>query len=487
MNLRRAMIAPLLTTAICATGLQGLAHAGETANMVAPTAAPTAALPTDWITDYIQAQDAAKAQAAAPPAATPSNSRALPDQIDSPPFPNSAWVYNNGFPIGESWDTPPGPLQHALVGTKLDKTAWRLIGWLDSGIEISSSKNSNLPMTYNLIPNHLELDQLVVSFQKMVDTTQKRYVDWGFLSTHLFGIDYRFTSATGYFSDQLNKHNNLYGYDPVLQWLEVYFPKISDGAVLQVGRYISPIDIEAQLSNQNYLYSHSLMFGVDPYTYTGINLQVRVSKYWMYCIGAHAGNENSPWSGASSLNAELLIGWNSANNYDAIWGGLDSLGAGKTIKDHDNEQILNFTWGHKWNNRLHMQTQFYYMWQYDPIVGGTPFNSNAADYSYGGGASPIVQIKGKANTYGFVNNYEYEVNKRDYVSFRAGYLDDPTGWRTGYQNQYADFTLGYSHLFNSHLWFRPEVRYEHAFTNAAFDDGTRKDQITLGADLIYRF
>jgi len=420
---------------------------------------------------------------AAPPAAPAS--RALPDQIEDPPFPMTTWTINSSLPIGENWDVGPGPLQHALFGTKYDNTPWRIVGWLDAGINYSTSKNSNLPLTYDLVPNKLELDQLVVELQKMPNTVQKDHVDWGFMSASLFGIDYRFTTAAGYLNDQLNTHNNLYGYDPVLQWLMVYFPKISDGAVLQVGRYISPIDIEAQLSNQNYLYSHSLMFGVDPYTYTGINMEVRINKEFMYFIGIHAGNENTPWSGRALPNAELLIGWASADNKDSLWGGLDSIGSGRTVKGHDNEQVFNWVWGHVWNKRLHMQTQAYYMWQYEPIEGGTPNNGPVEPYGGGGGSGPV--IPGKAQAFGFVNNLEYKVNKRDYISLRSGYLGDPEGWRTGFPNRYCDFTLGYCHLFNSHIWFRPEIGFQHGFDTSAFDNGTKRDQVTIAADVLYRF
>jgi hypothetical protein len=487
MNLRRAICAPLFTTAICTAAMQMPAFAAETTAAAGSAVSPVAStpLPINLLEAYIQAQEKKDDKAQTPPADSGPPSRALPDQIENPPFPMTTWTTNSGFPIGENWDVPPGPLQHAIFGKSLDKTPWRITGWLDAGGAISTSRNSNLPLTYALVPHHLELDQLVVEIQKMPDTVQKKHIDWGFLSAHLFGIDYRFTTAAGYLNDQLNTHNNLYGYDPVLQWFMVYFPKIADGAVLQVGRYISPIDIEAQLSNSNYLFTHSLMFGVDPYTYTGINMEVRVNKEFMYFIGAHAGNENSPWSGRASLNAELLLGWHAADNKDMIWGGLDSIGAGKTIKGHDNEQILNAVWGHVWTKRFHMQTQAYYMWQYDPIKGGTPNNGPIYPFGGGGGAGP--QIQGKAVAWGFVNNLEYKVNSRDYLSFRTGYLGDPQGWRTGFNNRYCDFTLGYSHLFNSHIWFRPEIGYQHGFDNAAFDNGTKKEQFTVAADILYRF
>src|SRR5579871_4041689 len=422
---------------------------------------------------------------AAPPAPAEPTTRALPSPIDNPPFPMTDWTVNNGTPIGESWDVAPGALQHLLFGKKLDNTHWRITGWLDTAYVASSSRNSNLPTTYALVPNHPEIDQLVIEVQKMPDTVQKRYIDWGFMSAHLAGIDYRFTSAKGWLDDQLLSHNNLYGYDPVLQYGLIYFPKIADGSVLQFGRYISPIDIEAQLTNSNYLFSHSLMFGVDPYTYTGVNLQVRVNKHFMYDIGVHSGNENAFWSGAGNFNGEFLAGWNSDDNKDALWGGLDSIGDGRTRKEHDNEQIVNFTWGHKFNDRWHMQTQIYYMWQYDALKGGTAINGPV--YPYGGGGGPGAVIPGKANAYGYVNYIEYKVNKRDYISFRDGYLGDGTGWRTGFNNRFMDFTLGYSHLFSANYWFRPEIRWDHAFDNPAFDNGLRKDQYTATADLVIRF
>ena len=431
--------------------------------------------------DKPQAPTKAPVQAPAP-ASPPS--RALDSPLDNPPYPFTDWTINSGYPIGESWDSPVGPLQHALVGTKLDNTHWRFGGWLDVGTQYSNARNTNLPDSYELVPKHIELDQLVFVAQKMVDTVQKRYVDWGFYSAQLVGIDYRFTSAKGVLDDQLLSHNNLYGYDPVLQWGEVYFPKIADGAVLQFGRYISPIDIEAQLSNSNYLYTHSIMFGVDPYTYTGINMQVRVNKEFEYMVGIHAGNENTPWSGAADANGEFLIGWSSADGKDSLWGGLDSIGGGHSIRGHDNEQIINFVWGHKFNKRWHMQTQGYYMWEYDALVGGTPINGPSYPYSGSGAGAPIP---GKAYAIGYVNYLEYQVNKNDYISFRTGYLNDKQGWRTGTATQYSDVTLGYSHLFAKYFWIRPEIRWDHSYDADGFDAGTKNNLYSISGDLITRF
>lgn len=49
----------------------------------------------------------------------------------------------------------------------------------------------------------------------------------------------------------------------------LYFPRVAEGMILKVGRFISPPDIEAQLATNNYLYTHSVMFTYDAYTFTG--------------------------------------------------------------------------------------------------------------------------------------------------------------------------------------------------------------------------
>ena len=77
-------------------------------------------------------------------------------------------------------------------------------------------------------------------------------------------------TARGWFSDQLLKHNHLYGYTNCSSTSISTFPTIAQGMILRVGRYISPIGIEAQLSPKNYLYTHSVMYSVDLYTFTGI-------------------------------------------------------------------------------------------------------------------------------------------------------------------------------------------------------------------------
>ncbi|MBV8068235.1 MAG: hypothetical protein JO113_09700, partial [Candidatus Eremiobacteraeota bacterium] len=74
------------------------------------------------------------------PTSTPENRRALPAPLD-PVFPSTDF---------------PGPAY--LIGVPSDPGI-RSYGWLDPGFELSTSKNSNYPLSYNDVPASPQIDQ----------------------------------------------------------------------------------------------------------------------------------------------------------------------------------------------------------------------------------------------------------------------------------------------------------------------------------------
>ena len=407
--------------------------------------------------------------------------RSLPSPIDSPPFPSSEW---DGAPlIGVNSEVPNYPLQK-LLGLK---GRFKIYGWLDFGGNISSSKHSNAPESYDIVPNGAGLDQAIIKMERQPNTVQTKHFDYGFLFTNIFGTDYRYTTGKGYFSDQLLKHNNKYGYDPAEIYGLLYFPKVADGLILKIGRFISPADIEAQWAPDNYLYSHSLMFTVDPYTFTGVQATFKLGAHWQLMAGAHAGNDMAPWSNSASLNGLLMARWVSADNNNSLFGGINSLGSGKYKNNHDNLQMLVATWGHRFNGTVHMMTEVYYLWQKDALVGGTVIAGPPQDFYTGVGAGSL--IPGTSKAVGAVNYFQVKFSAKDYLSVRNGYLSDPQGNRTGYATQYSDHTIGFVHHFNNLIMIRPEIRYEHAYKDGItpYDNGVKKDQYTAAMDIIARF
>lgn len=404
--------------------------------------------------------------------------------------------YDSVFPVTEY----PGPtigVANSTATTPLNVALWdafpvlkdlgiNVYGWINPEFNLSTANNSNTPMGYNLVPNNVELEQAVLHFERFPDTVQTQHMDWGLVFTNLFGTDYRYTTAQGIFSDQLLQHNNLYGYDPVEAYAQLYVPSVAQGMVITVGRYFSPADIESALAPYNYLFTHSLMFSYDAATQTGINSTIKFNNQWTALLGIHAGDDVAPWAaGAHIPTALTMLRWVSNSNNDSLWGGADSFNGGKFKDDHDNLQQFNLTWSHRFTPGFFIATEGYYIYQYDSPKGGTCNFGPVESYGGGGGCGPI--IPGFSSEIGAVNYIELKGSDKDFFSFRTDYLDDKDGERTGFATQYMSFTLGLTHQFFPLFEVRPEVRYEFAFDQTPYDNGTKKNQTSFNIDAILRF
>jgi hypothetical protein len=361
----------------------------------------------------------------------------------------------------------------------------KIYGWADPSVTFGTSRNSNIPEVYNIVPNKLEMSQVILIFERMTDSNQTDHVDWGFKVTNLYGIDYRYTTAKGWFSDQLLKHNHLYGWDPLQLYFDLFFPHIAQGMILRVGRYISPIDIEAQLSPENYLYSHSTMYSVDPYTFTGIQGIFRLSDRWFFMSAIHAGNDMAPWTTSSQPNGEFLLKWVSPNNKDILFGGVDSIGRGQYKNGHDDLQVSSILWEHKFTDKFHTVSEMYYIWQRNGLAGGSVIDG--PPHPFFPGVGPGKLIPGLSDSLGFVNYTAYKVSDKDRLVFRSDILADFQGQRLGFKTTYFEHTLGWAHYFYDWLVFRPEVRFDYTSGAKAIDDGTKREMFTFSADMIVRF
>jgi len=191
--------------------------------------------------------------------------RGLPAPLDSPPFPSADWGYGGSPDIG----APDGNTYPLMSALNLENSRTKVYGWVASSFNFSTSGTNNFPVSYDVFPNKIEMNQAVVYIERLPNTVQNTHFDWGFHLTGFYGIDYRFTTAKGYFSQQLLKFNRQYGFDPVLEYLDLYFP-VKQGLDIRIGRFLSVPGIEAQLAPNNYNMTHSLLYTIDPFTDTGI-------------------------------------------------------------------------------------------------------------------------------------------------------------------------------------------------------------------------
>jgi hypothetical protein len=423
--------------------------------------------------------------------------RALPAPLPSPPMPSGEW---QGYPlIGLPPDTTEWPMMKTLQGTwpgdLLNSERIRVYGWLNAAGNVSTSRNSNMPDSYWIVPNSFQLDQAVLRAERQVDSAQTDHIDWGFRSTVLFGTDYRYMTAGGWWpaDTQLLTHNFLYGLDFTEQYLDLYVPWVAQGMILRVGRWIACPDIETQFAPDNYMGTHSLLFTFDTYTQTGIMATFMLNKQWMVQAALHAGTDMAPWYRGAIPTGMFGVRWVSRDNNDSIYLVLNDINAGFFRRfdldgqpaGHDNFQYPVITWQHRFNDVVHTKTEAYFMWQRNAVVGGTP--SIGPLQPFGGGGGIGADIPGTTLTYGVVNYTMFHLSPRDFITFRNEWWRDEDGERSGFAGTYTSHAIGLTHNFTPWLQVRPEIGYYRNWTQPAFDLGTRHGMLLAGFDVTLRF
>jgi hypothetical protein len=424
-----------------------------------------------------------------------SRRRVPPSPWDSPPFPVSEY---QGYPlIGVPPSPNTDPLQEALYlgphGDAIKDSRIEIHGWATAGGNWSNAHRSNLPTAYWIVPNSLQLDQAVAKIEREVDWAQEDHFDWGFRSVHLYGIDYRYTTAGGWFSQQLLYHNNLYGYDPVELYFEFYIPRVFQGMVIRVGRWIACPDIETQYAPDNYLATHSLLFTYDTYTQTGCMFSFQINERNMVQGAIEAGTDMAPWYPGATPTGFFGWRWVAPDNNNAFYTCLNNINnahfryfdAHGQKAGHDNFNYLVTTWEHRFNRKIHTKTEAYYMWQIDAVLGGTP--SLGPVMSFGGGGGLGKFIPGTSRTYGVLNYTMFAVSRRDYFTIRNEWWRDEQGERSGFPSNYSSHTIGFSHQFSDLVMIRPEIGFYHSYDVPAFDLGKNKNLLMYGFDFTIRF
>jgi hypothetical protein len=360
-------------------------------------------------------------------------------------------------------------------------------GWVSPSGNLSTSRDRNSPETNDIYSNRVELQQFVVYVERLPDSVQRDHIDWGFHLTSFFGTDYRSTTNKGYFSGQLLNDDRQYGFDPVLEYVDVYFPHVAQGMNLRVGRFISVPGIEAQLTPNNYMFSHSLLYSVDPFTDTGAIATVQLSNQWTVQGEISVSHDVAPWTPDAKPSFTGCVDYTTKSVNDNFYLCANGINDGKYA--YNNLQMYDGTWYHRFGKTWHMATESYAMYQREvPNVHGVD------------GLAPITPEKGTngancapgevrcfAPEWAAVNYINKELGAHDYLSFRSDFLNDKKGQRTGYAGRYSEATLSWNHWVGTTVQIRPEIRFDHAWDSTAYDQGTRRNQFTVASDVVYHF
>ena len=202
-------------------------------------------------------------------------------------------------------------------------TAWngarsrtKVYGWVEPTVNFSTSTHRNAPVANDVYSNRLEMNQLILYVERLPDSVQRDHVDVGYHLTAFYGTDYRYTTDKGYLSSQLLVHDHQYGFDPILEYVDIYVPKVAKGMNIRAGRFISIPGIEAQLTPNNYMFSHSLLYAIDPFTDTGILATVQLSDQWLVQAGITGSHDVALWTNDAQPSATACVSYTtrSVNN-----------------------------------------------------------------------------------------------------------------------------------------------------------------------------
>jgi len=419
----------------------------------------------------------------------PNTRRIPPAPFDSPPFPAGDWQIGGTPIIGDPGELAPFPLMQAIYegpgGQAWKDSKFQIYGWINFSGNISTShpsktsENGNFPLVYDIRPNRMELNQIVAYLERLPNENQTDHIDWGFRVSFLYGLDYRFTISRGLFSDQLLNHNSYYGFDMPMVYFDLYIPYVADGMNIRIGRFISVPDIEAQLAPNNLFATHSLLYGFDPFTQTGIVATVKLNDQWTIQAGLTNGNDVALWQDdpGNQPTGMVMVQYTTPNQKDSFYVGDNAFNNARF--GYNNLQQIVGTWTHKFNDKIFSATEAWYMYMEDAVSHPTdevPFQS---------GSFPVRD--GYASEWAVLNYTAFRIARNAFLTVRNEYFNDRVGARTGFATPYSEHAVGITWWPDKLITIRPELRFDHSYDVPAYNNGRDKNQFAFITDVIFHY
>ena len=435
-----------------------------------------------------------------------------PAPVTAPPYPFTEFSYGGTTLLGVNRpNSVDSPLMVALadtgLGEWLSKAHLQMYGWVDVGGNLSTSNvhMGNAPSAYAYDPNTVLLNQTVLYVERTPDTVQSDHVDWGFRVSGIYGSDYHYTASRGFLVDRgLYQKNKVNGFDMPMIYAELFIPKIAQGLLVRVGRFISLPDIEAQLAPNNYMYSHSLTYTFDNYTNEGVQLTLAATKQLFLQFGVTYGSDTAAWNANDKLRNLMpgnpifpgatfrkdpgarvsftgCVRYQTMSARDNIYLCADAINSGTW--GYNNLQWFGGTYYHKFSDKVHVSFESYTLYQKNVLNinnptaaaiftgGGTPFSPQFYPFN---GPSPAQcndpsVLTCTARVFTALSYWNWQFAPMDNLSLRAEYYNDEEGQRTGVKTRYYEVGIGWQHWFSPQIEIRPEVTYYKSIDAPAFN------------------
>jgi hypothetical protein len=277
------------------------------------------------------------------------------------------------------------------------------------------------------------MSQLFLSAEKEMDT--RRGFDWGAKAALVYGThagsmqcyDGTFDADWG-----ANKHGyqmsayNLYG--------TVGYKNLS----VMAGKFTGKVGWEESASKNNFFYSHSYCYWIEPATHTGVIATYEATDRLSLTAGWTTGSDCSfknPYNGRSVLAGfQYALADNANVSYYINAGDQDYPVEDEVVRVDYFVQSLCLEW--------ELSDRFTYVWQY-----------NLRNDNYRGGD--------RTSAYGFNNHFLYKLNDKWGVGTRLEWFrDNNGGWFNSDSGEYCQVSLGLNWNPRANVSVRPEVRYD---------------------------
>ena len=107
-----------------------------------------------------------------------------------------------------------------------------------------------------------------------------------------------------------------------------------------------------QLAPNNLMASHSLLYGFDNYTQTGIFTTTKLNDQWTLQAGISSGTDVALWQDdpGNQPTGPVMIQWTSPSQMDSVYFGDNAFNNGEF--SYNNFRQIVAPWTHKFNDRI---------------------------------------------------------------------------------------------------------------------------------------
>jgi hypothetical protein len=361
-------------------------------------------------------------------------------------------------------------------GNRLLNTPFTFGGWIESGIYTNShSSGSNGPMhSASKERRDFQMSQLYLFAEKELDT--KHGFDWGARADLVYGVDAGGMQSSESFDYEWGNNRHGYGMAAYQLYGTLGYKKLS----VKYGKFITPVGWEESAAKNNFFYSHSYCYWIEPATHVGAvatyELTDRLTVNAGWTAGIDSGFKNRYDDSAllagftySLTDKSTIYYW---INQGRQKNGLDKQGSQRFDTIDRNDYFVQ-SFCYEWVPT----DRFTYVLQYNlRNDNGKKDGSDAV----------------RSSAYGINNHFLYTLTDEWSVGTRIEWLRDSGG---GYyisdgSGDYYGLTFGLNWNPYENVSVRPEIRYDWvrgSNDDLPFADATRHEQVTGGCGFVVSF